>query len=278
VRKTRRGQQNNARSGTTRGLTSASKPGGDLEPLQGKTGLSLLFAPGKRPSASDLDRLIHSAADSGIAARISHRPPDDHGWLELLASGLTFDLRGLAPGTAAPIPPVGPVYGLPADVDRFEFEAISLGPGSNVGAGGTMMPVVRILLGLAANLALQLPISAVCWNPARSWMEPRYFGRVAVTWLSGGAFPALGLTGVRRRSDGAFESTGLAYFTGQEVCVRGHEGEVGSDTIKLAARVVDHLVRHGPLQVPDTLPCPSGAALMLQPSSDGRFVEVSRRI
>lgn len=239
--------------------------------------MSLVFAAGTRPSASDVERLLYGAAESSIAARITHRPPDDHGWLELLASGLTFDLRGLAPGMAAPIPPVGPVYGLPSDVDKFEFEAISLAPGANVGPGGAMMPVVRILLGLTANLALQLPITAVCWNPAGSWMEPRYFGRVAVTWLSGGAFPALGLTGVRRRSDGAFESTGLAYFTGQEVCVRDHDGEAGSETIKLAARVVDHLVRHGPLEARDTLPCPSGAALILEPSSDGRFVEVSRR-
>jgi hypothetical protein len=190
---------------------------------------------------------------------------------------LTFDLRGLAPGMAAPIPSIGPVYGLPTDMDKFEFEAISLAPGAHIAAGGAMMPVVRILIGLAANLALQLPIVAVCWNPAQSWMEPRYFGRVAVTWLSGGAFPALGLTGVRRRPDGVLESTGLAFFTGQEVCVRERDGEPGSETIKLAARIVDHLVRYGPLDRPDMLPGPGGEALMLAPSPDGRFVEVSRR-
>jgi hypothetical protein len=244
--------------------------------LQAKAGVSLLFAPGGRPSASDVERLMLDAAASEIAARISHRPPDDHGWLELLVSGLTFDLRGLAPGMAAPILPPGPVYGLPADVDKFAFEAVLLVPGAHIAAGGAMMPVVRVLIGLAANLALQLPLTAICWNPAQSWMEPRYFGRMAVSWLSRGAFPVLGLTGVQRRSDGAFESTGLAYFTGQEVRLNGRGGEPDSEAVKLAGRIVDHLVRHGPLESPDTLVAPGGEVLLLEPSRDGRMVEVSR--
>jgi hypothetical protein len=250
--------------------------GGDLETLQARPGVSLLFAPGGRPSASEIERLLSGAAASEIAARISRRPPDDHGWLELLVSGLTFDLRGLAPGMAAAIPSVGPVYGLPADIDRFEFEAISLTPGGHIAAGGAMMPVVRMLVGLAANLALQLPITAVCWNPAQSWMEPRYFGRIAVSWLSGGSFPVLGLTGMRRGADGAFESTGLAYFTGQEMRLSGRPGESDADTVKLAGRIVDHLVRQGRLERPETQVGPSGEVLRLAPSRDARLVEVSR--
>jgi hypothetical protein len=237
----------------------------------------MVVAVGARPSASDVERLLSTTADSAPAARIGHRPADDHGWLELIVSGLAFELRGLAPGMAAPIPPVGPVYGLPTDMDRFQLEAISLAPGAHIAAGGAMMPVVRALVGLAASLALELPLVAVCWDPARSWMEPRYFGRVALTWLSGGAFPALGLAGVHRRGEGLIESTGLAFFTGQEVRVGARDGEPGPETIKLAAQVVDHLVRYGPLDRADRLAGPDGEALTLQPSSDGRFVEVSRQ-
>jgi hypothetical protein len=209
-------------------------------------------------------------------ASVSHRPSDDHGWLELLASGLTFDLRGLAPGVAAPMPPVGHVYGLPADIARFDFEAILLVPDQHIAAGANLMPVIRTLVELSANLALQLPITAICWNPAQSWMEPKYFNRIVANWLSGGAFPVLGLTGVHRRPDGVIESSGLAYFTGQELCVPERDGEPGSETVKLAARLIDHLVQHGRLDKTETLIGPGGEQLVTQPTADGRHISVSR--
>lgn len=236
----------------------------------------MLFAVGARPTAGEIERLLTASSQPGHAARISHRPPDDHGWLELLASGLTYDLRGLAPGCAAPIPPLCDVYGLPQDIDKFEFEAISLAPGPHIAAGGSLMPVVRILIGVAANLALELPITAVCWSPAGSWMEPRYFGRIVVNWLSGGAFPALGLTCLRSRPDGVIESTGLAFFTGQELLVPERLGETKAEAVKLAGRIVDHLVRHGPLERSDTFSGPGGEQLVIERSSDGRHVLAKR--
>jgi hypothetical protein len=253
-----------------------ARPGGNLKPLQGKAGLSLLFAVGTRPTASEIERLLTASTHSGHAARISHRPPDDHGWLDLLASGLTHALRGRAPARAAPIPGVTDVYGLPRDIGEYEFEAISLAPGAHIAAGGALMPVVRILIGLAANLALELPITAVCWDPAGSWMEPKYFGRIVVNWLSGGAFPALGLTCLRSRPDGVVESTGLAFFTGQELLVPERLGETKADTVKLAGRIVDHLVRYGPLDRADAFAGPAGERLVIEPSSDGLHVVAQR--
>jgi hypothetical protein len=244
--------------------------------LQGKAGLSLLFAVGTRPTASEIEHLLTASSESGQAAQISHRPPDDHGWLELLASGLTFDLRGLAPGHAAPMPHVNDVYGLPQDIADYAFEAISLVPGAHIAGGGSLMPVVRILIGVAANLALELPITAVCWNPAGGWMEPRYFGRIVVNWLSGGAFPALGLTCLRSRPDGVVESTGLAFFTGQELLVPERLGETKAETVKLAGRIVDHLVRYGPLDRSDRFSGPGGEQLVIERSPDGRHVLAKR--
>lgn len=236
----------------------------------------MLFAVGMRPSAGELERLLSTSARAGPPARVSHRSSDEHGRLELLASGLTFDVAGLVPGDAAPIPSVGQVYGLPADIDKFEFEAISITPGAHIAAGGALMPVVRMMVGLAADLALQLPVTAVCWHPALSWMEPKYFGRVVVQWLSGGSFPVLGLTGVRRQPNGAVASSGLSYFIGQEVWLADEEGETASETVQLAARIIDHLVREGPISKPEMVWSAKGEALALEPSLDGRTVMVSR--
>ncbi|MDR2857218.1 MAG: hypothetical protein LBV50_05155, partial [Novosphingobium sp.] len=249
---------------------------GDLEPLQVNSGISLLFAPGDRPSTSDLEHLLLVPGHAGQGARIGHRPPDDHGWLELLASGLTFDVSGLAPGAAAPMPHVGQVHDLPADVDSSGCEAISIMPGAHIAAGGALMPVLRAMMGLAADLVLQLRTTAVCWNPACIWMAPGYFSRLVVHWLAGGPFPALGLTGLRCGADGVVASSGLAFFIGQEIAVTDRKGAIGSETMQLAARIVEHLVGEGPVSRHETLRTASGEVLALEPSQDGRTVAVSR--
>jgi len=265
-------------------------PGGDVEPLQGKAAVSLLFAAGGRPSASDVDRLAASVAcgpvppepvreepvPAGPAMRISHRPADAQGWLELSSGDGAYELSGLAPARAAPTPVPRLVFDLPRDIGRFGFEAVSLAPGAHLAGGGALLPMARMLIGLAARLARDLPVTAVCWNPACSWMAPRYFGRVVSNWLAGGVFPALGLTGVRRRKDGALESSGLAFFTGQELRVPRRGEEPGSETTQLAARIIDYLVRRGPLERREGVTGPTGEALILEPSPDGRRVTVTR--
>ena len=240
------------------------------------SGVSLLFAVGARPAVSDVEALLAARGEIGKIARISHRPTNDDGWIELLASGLTFDLRGLAPGSGASVPPHSHLYGLSQDIGKFEFEALSVVPGSHIAAGAALLPVVRVLMRLAAGLAAELPVRAVCWNPAQAWMDPNYFGRVMKHWLSGGPFPSLGLTALRRRDDGAVESSGLAFFTGQEICVAEHDEAAGSETMKLAARIIDKLVAHGPLERSETFAGLEGERLIAEPSPDGRYVVVTK--
>ena len=252
------------------------KTGGDLEPLRSMAGMTLLFAAGSRPTAREVERVLADPLVSGRGAQVGHRPRDDQGWLELLASGLTFDLRGLAPAGPAANPAVAHVYGLPPDIEKFVFEAALLVPGAHIAAGGALLPVVRTLVGLAAGLALELPVAAVCWNPASVWMEPRYFSRIALNWLAGGAFPALGLTGLRVRPEGDMESEGLAYFIGQEVHLRLGAGVPKAEATKIAVRVIDHLMRHGPLDRPEGFAGPKDQPLTIAPSPDGRRVLVER--
>lgn len=244
--------------------------------MQGQAGVSLLFAAGARPRAVVIERLLDGSDDVGSPARVSHRPPGEPGWLELLAGGLTFDLRGLAPGAPAPLPIAGHRYGLIGDFDEATLEVLSLAPGAHIAAGGALMPVVRTLVRVAAALVMELPVMAVCWEPAQAWMDPKYFSRIMFSWLSGGSFPALGLTALRHRADGAVESTGLGFFIGQELCLARREGEAAAETMKLAARMIDRLVALGGLDRPEAFSTHEGETLRVQPSADGRRIEVQR--
>lgn len=240
----------------------------------GNAALMLLFREGARPAADDIARLL-DAADSGMSARISHRPEPSAGWLELLARGLTFDLRGLSPAMPVPHEPARHAYGFGAVSADGPLEAVALVASGHIAAGAALGPVLRTMFKLAANLAIRLPVEAVLWRPAGTVMEPSYFSRAVLNWLAGGAFPALGLTALMPASDGSVASSGLSHFIGQEMQLEGLPGEAQAESVKLAIRLVDYLVRHGPLTEPHTITQDPGV-LLAEPSSVGKRVWVWR--
>lgn len=238
-------------------------------------GISLLFRAGERPDADTVERLIGASRKSGLPARVSHRPAGDAGWLEILASGLTFDLTGLAPGGSARIIKTQQSFGFEDGEGAAGCEAIAIVPSGHIASGAGLQPVVRTMMGMAANLALELPTCAVAWGPAGTVMEPRYFCRMVLNWLGGGAFPALGLAALFTGADGSMASRGLAHFIGQEMQLEAHPGESAAETAKLAVRVIDHLVRLGPLTEAQTIDAGS-QTLLAEPSQVGKLVLVWR--
>jgi hypothetical protein len=98
-----------------------------------------------------------------------------------------------------------------------ELEAVTLRPGPHLAAGSTMMPVVRMLAWLTANLAVLPGLRAVVWHPARCWSAPETFRTGVSRWIEGGPFPAFGLAALAEMPDDALQSEGLALFTGQEL-------------------------------------------------------------
>lgn len=236
-------------------------------------GVSLLFEMGSRPTADDIAGVLESG---GVLARISHRPKNDEGWLELLSSGLTFDMSGLAPQARSSSLPVRHVYGFEQPVPDFaRLEGVEIAPGRHIAAGRAMLPVVRTLAGLAAGMALQLPVAAVVWHSAGTVMAPAYFARIVMNWLGGGAFPALGLAALVPAPDGSVASQGLAAFTGQEFQLEAQSGEARAETIKLAIRVADYLVRHGVVMRPGLIE--GGGGLFAEPSQVGNLVWIWRQ-
>ena len=253
--------------------------GGILEKPTPSVGLSLTFCVGDRPSASEIERLMLSDAVPDLGASITHRPDAAEGWLEILASGLAFDLVGLAPAQSSRPPEAHFCFGLSRKDAEAPCEAITLLPGPHLqGGGSAMMPVVRTMAGLVADFARHLPVKAVCWHPAGTWMDPQYFARTIENWLSGGPFPSLGLTAIEQIGEQGVRSTGLAFFTGQEVELESHPDQPMAEAVKLAIRVIDFLVGEGPLDAVTELQGPAGELLVAEPSEDGRLVRVSREV
>ena len=242
----------------------------------GDLGASLLFPVGARPSVRLLEELFGSFELSSSKVQVSHRPGEDEGWLEILASGLTFEVRGLSPAEPAAGCHADHRYGFVQDLPDEPLESVELLPGPHAAGGGGLLPVARALAGLAANLALNLPVAAVAWHSAATWLEPRYFSRTVMNWLAGGTFPAPGLIALLPASDGGISSNGLAHFTGQEIQMAAAPGETQEDTTRLAARAVDRLVRRGKVIEAEEIGG-AGVRLLAEPSQFSNLVWIWRK-
>lgn len=241
--------------------------------------LSLLFSADDRPSAQNVLQAISAVPQDGATGIQATQPRGaGEGWLELLASGLTFDLIGLAPDESAPVLAANHLYGLGREVAEEPLQAIAIVPGPHIAGAAAVLPVVRVMAGLARELALRLDARAVCWAPAGSWMDTGYFSRVVESWLGGGAFPALGFTGIERTPDGGVQSQGLSHFAGHELRVESRRGESAADVVKLAVRAIDHIVRHGPIESRQKLTGPAGEHLLVEPTPGGRVVRMWREM
>lgn len=268
-------------------IVVAATSSGQDDAAQGSAAvLSLVYATGQRPS---LDALADLTLRDGAIQRftISHIPSDEGAsvgayaeaesgavWAELLAAGLTYDCRGLTPGEPAALPGRGTMLGL-ADIPAGE--AISLEPAPHLSEGRGMLPVVKVLAGVGAELA-QLPgLNGVFWQPAQCWMAPKYFRGVMAEWLGGGAFPALGLTALRREADGAMVSAGLAFLIGQELRFEPDRRLMPAAIARIAMRLIDSLIVNGPVLKSTDFVGPDGERLRLDPIKDGRQLRVLNR-
>jgi hypothetical protein len=167
---------------------------------------------------------------------------------------------------------LGSLLGL--DTAPAEGEAVTLEPGPHVAGGAALLPVVRALAGLGARLSLLPGLAAVCWEPARSWMEPAYFRRIIDEWTDGGAFPALGLTSLERLPDGSLRSLGLGFLIGQELWIAADSDHSSQQRARIAVRLIHELVAGGPLAKARTFTGPESEKLRAEPVSGGRLVKI----
>jgi hypothetical protein len=233
--------------------------------------LSLIFAEGQRPG---LDAVAALAAAPGAVMpfALSHIPEADQNWVELLSAGLTFDLHGLSHGPAAACPGAGALLGL-ADVP--DGEAIALLPAPHLADGPGVVPVVRVLAGIGMRLASLPGVLAAHWQPSGCWMTVKYYNGVIAEWLGGGAFPALGLTSLRRGADGAMTSVGLDFFIGQELRFESDRRLPPAAIAKAAVRLVHSLVESGPLRARAEYAGPEGTVLVIEPDRQGRELRIT---
>ena len=239
--------------------------------------LLILFARDERPTAR---RVRQQCADAGYIDSIgpdlaaTDRPRDiaPPCGLSLGRAGFTFDLVGLAPGPAVAIPRIDLSQSLQEVVLPARIEAASLRLGPHVAAGRNSVSILREWFVLAHGLADTFGGAAICWTPGGVAIEPDRLGRHFDAWQRRGELPVGLFASFRRTLDGALQSHGLRYFTGQEF--RIEPNLLRGDEDSLARLLFTHLFYAGEQDQTGQLATPEGQAIRLEPSANRRFVRV----
>lgn len=247
--------------------------------VRAKPDLLFLFAPDGRPNHAQFRQIVKSVGGLSItvdrAVADDAMPPVDKLWVELQRDGLTFDCSGLAPGPPEDLPLVSDWLAITEEerADRLRSVGLALGP--HLRAGQASPPILRGLLGLAADLAEQFAdCRGVCWAASGTMIERGAFVDLVRRWQEGASFPIQLVTSFKSGLGGGIESRGLAYFTRQELRIEpGAFADEGQGTL-LAMRIAGQLIYRGKLDAAEQAIAPDGRALRLEPSPNGRFVRV----
>lgn len=227
---------------------------------------ALLFDSSARPDRSALAAMAQQAGEFSV----THEDRDGAGRIELLRDGLTFDLTGIAPAAPLLPPPAAHGVGLPQDFEVAGLAALLLAPGPHLAGAEHLLPVVRVTAALIARLAELPGLRAIAWLPARLTLSPAWFTEAVRVWLGGGPFPVLALTALSR-SASAFESEGLAFFTGQEFALFGKDGVLDQADSRVAVRLTDWLVAHGRIDAARKVILAGTGPVWLEPNGAGRL-------
>ena len=260
----------------------------DKGALTPPTGLFILFDRGMRPQRSTVLRVIDEIPYTTVSHDPASSPADpqtqegagvvsEGPWLELMVSGLTFDLLGLAPGPGTTMPDVAHKLACTHDLENDAIEAIALVPGPHLTDGANSLPVVRALVELGCALARNLEHAhTICWSPARTAMDPLAFCRSVDAWLSGGPFPALGLAAFVVNDDGAMTTEGLNFLFGHELRFHPELSYDRLEATKIGMRVIHEIVGRGPVSQPWEFEIGGNSRLLLSPSNLAHLIEVTR--
>ncbi|ABC63180.1 hypothetical protein ELI_05440 [Erythrobacter litoralis HTCC2594] len=236
--------------------------------------LVLLFHAQERPSIAEVVSVVASLNGvSVVGEAVGNEQASKR--LELHIDGMTFDLVGLDPAPRIAVPEIRDWRDIAVEVRGAPLVGVGLAAGPHIEAGKASTPVVRGALRLARLLGDAFAgCAGVCWVPSGVAQSKPAFVDAVDRWLGGGPMPTTFVVTLAAAIDGAIESRGLAWFTGQEVRIEPIVADDREQAKLLAYRLVEQLIHRGTLEAPEQSTAPDGRVLRLEPSANRRYVRV----
>lgn len=228
---------------------------------------ALLYDQALLPAMADF---APGSAESATFA-ISHIAPPEEGWIEILRDGLTFDLHGLADGPVQKTPDIRAGVGIDPAA-RSGLAVLTLSPGPHLAGAQRLLPVIRVAAEILMDISRIGSATAVVWLPANLIVRTDLFVKAVRPWLDGGPFPAPALVALHSDASGQVRSEGLNFFIGQEFLLQSKASENGASLARVAIRLIDWLVAHGPISISTEAVLAGTGAVFLEVSESGRIL------
>ena len=124
----------------------------------------------------------------------------------------------------------------------------------DLAGGERVAPIAKALLVFGARIARQLSAQAVMWTPAKIISDPAFFAENVENYAKGEIFPVLVTVDfVYEDGERKLVSTGLKWFAGQEIELRGN-GLQGQDLVRRAVRLVHDICTNGVVDTHQRIP------------------------
>lgn len=240
--------------------------------------LRFIFSAGSRPSRKDVVNWLSEEDTLSVSFNpdsFGDSDASDANWVELLKSGMVFDLLGLDDGPPIAAENCSNRVGLSSDLMEDVGEAVALQAGEHIASGVNTLPVLREYLAVAAHFIRRFTqIAQVHWLPSDAAIGPDFFAKSVESWVGGGPFPAIGLIAFKRMATNSIQTGGLSWIIGQELMLEGELADDPAYATRLGIRLINQLVHGGQLTEPERILAPDGTQLHIAPSENQKFIRV----
>jgi hypothetical protein len=190
---------------------------------------------------SELKRQFQSLVESSVDLLIEASVDQTNSSLKVQEGSLGFDvdwsdeppsLSGYRPVFLAPSAPKA-------------LSALSIKLNADIAGGERVAPIARAMLAFGARIVRQLSAAAVIWTPAKIVSDPVFFAENVENYANGEVFPVLVTVDFDYADDEyTLHSTGLSWFSGQEIELRGGNLH-GQELVRRAVRLVHDIGTNG---------------------------------
>ena len=194
---------------------------------------------------------------------------------EIVIDGLTFCLARFASADIVHKSGTGRFEHLFCAPPSRDDSAIGIGMRDVVSSARHLPMANHRLLQLGNWIGASMSGTAAVWLPSGKIASFAYFQEVTGLYLAGGPFPGLFQTSFIEDREGVYRTTGLHYFTGQEVRLTAPSHYSHADVTNRLVRIIDDLATNGRIETPSqSRGMVESERLIFLPSEDLSLVDI----
>lgn len=216
---------------------------------------------------------------SDQASEIIRLTPSQHqnrDRLDAMIGGMTFILTRHSAENIHQDFPMADLEFIFYEPSEKKLSGIAISHGEHIASAKHSGTVNRALLQLAKHVGQAIEAASIIWRPAQLQIGFDYFIGATDHYISGGPFPVLAQIAISETTEGLFQTSGLSYFSEQEIRISAPPGYAPNEVVKRLVRIAHDIATNGKIDTKiETEGFVQGEKLSITPHKDREFVDVA---